>query len=167
MTETTLTHLITQLIHYNFWADEHILNACGGLPEADFTRPIDPDPGWGSLRGILAHALDAEMGWRAVLEGRNAAFELTAADFPDVGSLRERWAAERDAWLAYAAGLSDEQLNQSIGPNHDPEMSAWQVIIHVVNHGTQHRAEAAAFLTGLGRSPGELDFDVYLFESGE
>ena len=31
------------------------------------------------------------------------------------------------------------------------------MLVHVVNHGTQHRAEAAALLTGEGRPPGELD----------
>jgi uncharacterized damage-inducible protein DinB len=37
----------------------------------------------------------------------------------------------------------------------------WQLLVHVVNHGTQHRAEAAALLTAEGRSPGELDLFDY------
>lgn len=167
MTQTTLTHLITQLIRYNFWADERILDACAQLPDEAFTRRLTPDPGWGSLRGILVHALDAEVGWRAVLQGQSDGFILEEDNFPDPGSLRESWAAERDAWLAYAAGLTDEQLNRDTGAVHDQGMLARQVIVHVVNHGTQHRAEAAAILTGYGLSPGELDFDVYLFGSDE
>ena len=38
------------------------------------------------------------------------------------------------------------------------------MLTHLLNHGTQHRSEAAALLTQAGRSPGELDLIVYLEE---
>ena len=38
------------------------------------------------------------------------------------------------------------------------------MLAHLVNHGTQHRSEAALLLTQAGRSPGELDLIVYLEE---
>jgi len=38
------------------------------------------------------------------------------------------------------------------------------MLAHVVNHGTQHRAEAAALLTAVDRSPGELDMIAYAEE---
>jgi uncharacterized damage-inducible protein DinB len=38
------------------------------------------------------------------------------------------------------------------------------MLVHVVNHGTQHRAEAAALLTPEDRSPGELDLINYAEE---
>jgi uncharacterized damage-inducible protein DinB len=37
------------------------------------------------------------------------------------------------------------------------DVPMWQLLAHVLNHGTQHRSEAAALLTEAGRSPGDLD----------
>jgi uncharacterized damage-inducible protein DinB len=34
-------------------------------------------------------------------------------------------------------------------------------MVHVVNHSTQHRSEAAMLLTSYGRSPDGLDFTAF------
>jgi uncharacterized damage-inducible protein DinB len=40
----------------------------------------------------------------------------------------------------------------------------WQTIVHVINHDTQHRSEAAQLLTAYGQSPGDLDISYYLHQ---
>jgi uncharacterized damage-inducible protein DinB len=156
---------ISALLAYNFWANERILSVCERLSADDFSRKITPNPGWDSLRGILVHALDSEYGWRSVLQSQDASEILNEADFVDVPALQTRWNVEHSAWLAYLSSLSDEHLKKRY--DNEKPLKVWQVIVHVVNHGTQHRSEAAAILTGYGQSPGELDFDAFLKENPE
>jgi uncharacterized damage-inducible protein DinB len=54
---------ISALIAYNFWASNRILTPCERISTDEFTCDFVPDPGWGSLRGILVHTLDTEYGW--------------------------------------------------------------------------------------------------------
>lgn len=161
------TSSITTLIAYNFWANERILMACEQLSTDEFTRAVTPDPGWGSLRGILVHILDTEYGWRSVLQSQAADILLEATDFADGAELRARWNTEQAAWLAYAAELSTERINNRYGDDPTQGPRVWQTILHVINHGTQHRSEAAAILTGYHCSPGEFDFDLFLQEHPE
>jgi uncharacterized damage-inducible protein DinB len=37
----------------------------------------------------------------------------------------------------------------------------WQLILHVVNHGTHHRGQASGFLRALGHTPPVLDLVAY------
>lgn len=158
---------LVTLVNFNFWANERILAACERISADEFTRPHNPHPGWGSLRGILVHALDAEYGWRCVLQALNADDILEADDFNDVAALKSRWDMEHTAWLDYLATLSDTNIHLGYGDNPSNGLKVWQTILHVVTHGIQHRSEAAAILTGYNQSPGELDFDLFLKEKPE
>ena len=81
---------------------------------------------------------------------------------PTVDELRARWETEWsavDAWLQTLTDGAVATLREGV--------PVWQLLAHVVNHGMQHRSEAAALLTAEGRSPGELDlFDFAEAQGG-
>ncbi len=156
---------ISTLVRFSFWANGRLLAACEHLTPDEFTGEVTPNPGWGSLRGVLVHTLDTEYGWRSTLQGQETSPILEASDFADVASLKARWELESAAWLDFVATLSDESLNQGYREETLDGPRVWQTITHVIIHGIQHRAEAAFILTGRGYSPGELDFAVFLREN--
>lgn len=157
---------ILDLIGYNYWAWDIVLDAASQVPSAQFIAHVNPDPGRGSLRGILVHALDTEIGWRQIVQKLEMAPDLVDEDYPDAVALRTPWAAERERWFSFCQGLDHQALNApytyQASSGATRTRLVWQTIFHVVNHSTQHRSEAAYLLTGYGRSPGDIDFNFYL-----
>jgi uncharacterized damage-inducible protein DinB len=155
------------LFAYNTWANRKILAASAGVPIDQFVSPIGYS--WGSLQAILVHTLTAELVWRTRLQGKDAtsAF-LDAKDFASPAALIEFWSVEAGLLDEYLASLEDADLQKTIQyktrRGQPMEDCVWQVLLHVVNHGTQHRSEAAQILTSLGHSPGDIDLIVFLRE---
>jgi uncharacterized damage-inducible protein DinB len=152
------------LISYTFWADRQVLAACDKVVPEDFVRKVLPDPGWGSLRGTLAHALDTAYGWRMALQEMEDTGVIDESQFRDAGSLKQRWEEEEKAWTLYVRELTDDELSAVWWSKGKIIRTRWQTIMHVVIDLTHHRSEAAAMLTGFGQSPGELDFDQYIVD---
>jgi uncharacterized damage-inducible protein DinB len=94
--------------------------------------------------------------------------DLNAIDFPNLTALQNRWIKEEQEMRAYLAALHDEDMNThrhyTTAEGEARDRILWHCLLHVVNHGTQHRSEAAALLTDFGHSPGDLDFTVFLNE---
>ena len=81
--------------------------------------------------------------------------------------IRALWEAETDKLQEYLNGLNDDDGNGILTFERRGEKRQsvlWHCLAHVVNHGTQHRSECAALLTGFGHSPGNMDFTVFLVE---
>jgi uncharacterized damage-inducible protein DinB len=55
-------------------------------------------------------------------------------------------------------------ITQGLLDHEEEGVAVWQMLTHVINHGTQHRSEAALILTEIGRSPGEIDMIFYAEE---
>ncbi len=161
-------HDIQTLYDYNYWANQRILAAALQVDQEQFAAPAAHS--YGSLRGTLIHTLDAECAWRMLLEHQTLAHfrELQEEDFLTIDSLVERWRTDERAMREYLAGLTDADLIGYVRYTTDEgdqrERILWHCLLHVVNHGTQHRSEAAAILTGYGCSPGDLDFTAFLNE---
>jgi uncharacterized damage-inducible protein DinB len=144
------------LFGYDRWATERILAALDGLPADVWSR--GDAVGERGLGSILVHHLGASQRWRHAIQQlggeppRPENEPLLATD-----ELRRRWATEWAAVDAWLPAMDDAFLTRV-----EEGAAVWQMLAHVVNHGTQHRSEAAALLTDAGHSPGDLDMIDYV-----
>ena len=157
---------ITLIYKYNLWANKKILEQVSNVTQEQFTAPATFPHG--SLRGTLVHTLFAEWIWRHRWEGTSPVVRLKPEDFPSFESLQSRWTDEEGLLMKFVENVTDEQLESHFfytSTEGNPyERVLWQAMLHLVNHGTQHRSEAAALLTDFGCSPGDIDFIYFLSE---
>ena len=158
------TQDILVLYQYNQWANGKILVAARNVTQEQFLA--DASFPHGGLRSTLTHILFAEWIWRNRWEGTSPTVRLKPEEFPTLNSLLARWQEEEKKLMEYVEALTDERLAASFQYKNTKgvpkENILWHAMAHVVNHGTQHRSEAAAMLTDFGCSPGDLDMIYFL-----
>ena len=155
---------ILTLYKYNQWANAKILNAAANISQEQFMA--DATFPHGGVRGTLVHILFAQWIWRSRWEGTSPAYRIQPDEFPGFTALYARWVPEEALLMTFVENLTDERLNEVVHYNNTkgvPQQQVlWKMMAHVVNHGTQHRAEVAALLTDYGCSPGDVDM-IYFF----
>ena len=150
------------LFAYDRWATRQVLRVLDGVDESLWgATGVVGERGLGS---ILVHMLGAHQRWRTGIsaEGEEEDGSIPRPEkepLPDPGTLVAWWEAEFVEMDGFLGALTDG----GVAYVHEG-IAVWQMLTHLMNHGTQHRSEAALLLTQLGRSPGELDLIVYLEE---
>jgi len=154
------------LYKYNRWTTDKILNAASNVTQEQFLAPASFPHG--GLRGTLVHALFAEWIWRNRWEGTSPNYRLKSDDFPTFEALHTRWVDEESHLMSFVEKLTNKKLNENFSYASTSgvpyEKVLWQAMAHLVNHGTQHKTEAAALLTDFGHSPGDIDLIYFLDE---
>ena len=153
---------------YNYWANGKILTAASKVSQEQFAAPAEFP--YGGLHGTMLHVVDAEFGWRGFFEAKKFNGHLNPDDFLTLELLEKKFQEEEKSMRACLNNLTDDDVNSHIQYVNDEgtlrDRVLWHCLLHVVNHGTQHRSEAAALLTRYNASPGDLDFTLFLIESG-
>lgn len=153
---------IRWLFAYDRWATSRILARLDGLDDATWsaTQVVDER----GLGGILVHQLGATQRWRHGLMEDGEMPSPEREPLPTVAGLRAAWETEWPAIDAWLAAIDDAWLVREGTDDEEQGVAFWQMLAHVVNHGTQHRSEAAALLTRAGHSPGDLDMIFFAEE---
>ncbi len=152
------------LYAYNDWANRRILDYAERLtPEQLHAEGV---ASFGSIHATLVHMLANQQVWFSIWQGTHVMGEdgLAPADFADLAAIRVQWSEVEAEIRRFVAALEPEGerspariLTWSFEEGATQSRALWEIMLHVVNHGTQHRSEIAAMLTQFGHSPGGLD----------
>jgi uncharacterized damage-inducible protein DinB len=145
---------VRYLFGFDRWSTARILDAAIGIDEATWSAQNAIDER--GLGGILVHHLGSSQRWRHGLSGSAAQPRPEREPLPTIDGLRAAWEREWEAYDTWLASIDQAWLDGL-----DDGVVRWRSLAHVVNHGTQHRSEAAALLTAAGHSPGDLDMIDY------
>jgi uncharacterized damage-inducible protein DinB len=150
-------------LDYTQWASQRLLSAAAQLSRDELTRDFGTADR--SVLGTLSHLFLSDRVWLA---------RVTGAPRPDfhidvpLAELQSVWKPVQDGWLAWAQTITDEAVLEELSyqdlKGRPWKQPLWQVLLHVVNHGTHHRGQVAGFLRAMGRVPPPLDLIFYFRE---
>lgn len=135
------------------------------LSHEQFAQPVAYSRG--SVRDQLVHLIEAEDTWFCELRGAAPLEPPPHADSDDREAIRAYREAVEKYIRAYLAELRDEMLFEKPikEPEEDRVLTVWQVLLHVANHATDHRAQLLRLLNDLGVDTKSQDYIFYIFDN--
>jgi len=150
---------------YTAWADERLMRAVEQIPEEHLNHDFQTADR--SILGTLVHTFAADRIWfRRVLGEPNTTF--ISDEDRSLATLQRQWPGVLKRWQEWAATLQDPttMISYRDMKGNPYESPAWEIVMHVVNHGTHHRGQVSGFLRTLGYAPPALDLIRYYRERG-
>lgn len=152
---------IQTMFDYNYALYDRVWASVMTLTDAQFTQ--DDPYAHGSVRNQLVHVAVIDTRWVRGLQGDPNAryFDVDPADYPTRETVHAFFQTAAAAAKAYIATLDEAALEQA-APGM-PE-AQWQVLLHLANHGTDHRAQILRTLHDLGAPTFPQDLIIYLWQ---
>ena len=149
-------------LSYTAWASNRLVAAVSSLSNEELTRDFQTSDR--TVLGTLAHVYAADRIWWKRVQGE-AVTSFISDDDRQLSVLQIEWPPLLEKWHNFAAAQTDESVKQVVAftdmKGNPFSQSLWQVVLHVVNHGTHHRGQVSGFLRAMGHTPPPLDLMAY------
>lgn len=134
------------------------------LSHEQFTQAVGYSHG--SIRNQIVHLISVDDTWFSGLRGLEIPEPLDPAAFDDRKIIRAYWDNVEQNMRDYLAKLRDDMLfEKPFAEGEDKDLILWQVLLHVVNHGTDHRAQLLRLLNDLGVKTASQDYIFYVYDN--
>mgnify|MGYP001182177689 CR=1 FL=1 len=151
--------------NYHFSENRKIWEHIALLSFEHFTQAVNYSHG--PVRDQIIHLLDVEDVWFSELRGVEPLEPLPSSGVDDRDFIRAHWDKVEHNIRVYLASLEDDMLfSKPIKePEEDKDLIVWQVLLHVANHATDHRAQLLRVLHDLGVETKSQDYIFYVYDN--
>ncbi|MBV9769977.1 MAG: DinB family protein [Bryobacterales bacterium] len=149
-------------LDYSAWASHRMLDEAAKLSFEELTRDFKTADK--TVLDTLVHIYAADRIWLTRVMAEPRATFVDPED-RDLSLLQIEWPALHARWKFWLRDFRDEDVLRVISYKDTKgraySQPIWQILLHVVNHGTHHRGQISGFLRAMDRTPPPLDLIAY------
>jgi uncharacterized damage-inducible protein DinB len=150
--------LIKTFIEYHIVMTNRVWDSIEQITHEQFLA--DDTYSRGSIRNLMVHLASTDRRWLAGLTNADDVGHLKPEDFPTRFEARQIYEEVAKDLSEYISSVTNHDLNQNLNNISNPR---WQILFHMINHGTDHRATVLQRLTEFGAPTFDQDFILWLW----
>jgi len=140
---------IKTIFDYNYWAFERVWECMSQISDEHFLAEIDYSTG--SVRNLVVHIMSGNRNWMSRLKGTEMPPRLVFEDFDSLSKTKAKWDELQKEFLDHLNSFDQEQLDEAVewellSQGLKSTNRRWEILLHLANHGTDHRAQILAIL---------------------
>ena len=150
--------LIKTFIEYHLDMTRRVWDSINQITDEQFLA--DDTYSRGSIRNLMVHLVSTDRRWLSGLKNGPDVGHLKFEEYATRDAARELFESVAKNFSDYINAVTKGELNQK-----PPEFThpRWAVLLHLVNHGTDHRSTVLQKLTEFGAPTFDQDFIIWLW----
>lgn len=157
------TEVLVDYVRYTRWATTETLHACAALTHDELH--LDLHTAYPTVWTTLVHHFQADSIWWSRFQQQQAGLLSAFDPGANLDDLGARWSIVLDELVTFAESRTEEEWREPLQYRNTRgeafEQPLWQVMMHMVNHGTLHRGQVLAMFRQLDRVPTSVDLINY------
>ncbi|MBI3740071.1 MAG: hypothetical protein HY258_13570 [Chloroflexi bacterium] len=150
--------IVKTFIDYHIDISHRVWDSIDKITDEQFLA--DDSYSRGSIRNLMVHLASTDRRWLAGLKNQPDVGHLKFEDYPARLAAREIFENVAKELTEYVHALNGYEIVQNAKDIPSPR---WAVLLHLVNHGTDHRSTVLQKLTELGAPTFDQDFITWLW----
>jgi uncharacterized damage-inducible protein DinB len=154
----TTIDIIRTYIEYHIATTRRVWDSIDRISDEQFLE--DDAYSRGSIRNLMVHLASTDRRWLTGLKNQPDVGHLKFEDYPTRLAARQVFEGVAKDLTEYVNGMCEEELMLNATGSPGPR---WQILLHIINHGTDHRSTVLQKLAEYGAPTFDQDLVFWLW----